>query len=69
MASIAAVTDNETFWPSIESVKAEMLELERAGRIAKHYKYCDGAMDASERFFRAKELAAEQDKARTWRRR
>ncbi len=61
--------DNVSFWPSVESVRANQLENELQIRIAKHYKRNSGQADAAERFFKSKQLAADQDAQRTWRRR
>lgn len=61
--------ETESFWPTKESALAELRDRELQARIRAHYKHNDGAADASERYSKAKEIAAEQDKTRSWGRR
>jgi len=68
LAKFARVSDNEPFWPSIESVKAELLDRELQARVKAHYKYSDGEQEAADRF-RAQMNARAQDAQRSWRRR
>jgi len=63
------MSDDVPTWPTKESALNDLRDRQLQAKIRAHYKYNDGAADASERFFRAKELAAEQDAKRTWRRR
>jgi hypothetical protein len=74
LALIPRVSDDESapFWPTAQTALAELQDRELQASIRRHYKYLTGAaeaMERSEKFFRAKDVVAEQDAKRKWYRR
>ncbi len=68
LAKFSHVSDDAATWPTLESVKAELLERELQARVKAHYKYNGGEQEAAERF-RAQMNARMQDAQRKWFRR